>query len=62
MSKKAKSISGIIILILFFAGIIVLMNSLVVTKENQFTIIKRFGKIEKVVDEAGLSFKNSFHR
>ena len=36
------------------------MNSLVVTKENQFTIIKRFGKIEKVVDEAGLSFKTPF--
>ena len=60
MSKKAKSISGIIILILLFAGIIVLMNSLVVTKENQFTIIKRFGKIEKVVDEAGLSIKTPF--
>jgi membrane protease subunit HflC len=58
--SKAKSISGIIAFIIIVAGIIVLFSSAVVTKENQYTLVKRFGKIERVVDNAGLSFKTPF--
>jgi membrane protease subunit HflC len=33
---------------------------MVVTKENQYSVVKRFGKIERVIDHAGLSFKTPF--
>ncbi len=58
--KKVKRISGVLILILIIAGLIVLFSSFVVTKENQYSIVKRFGKIERVVGNAGLSFKTPF--
>jgi len=60
MAKQAKRISGIIILILAVMAVIVLSSSLVVTAEDEYTIIKRFNKIERVIDEAGLSFKTPF--
>jgi membrane protease subunit HflC len=58
--KKAKRITGVLIIILLIAGIIILASSVVITKENQFSIIKRFGKIERVVKEAGLSLRTPF--
>ncbi|MBB2183068.1 protease modulator HflC [Lachnospiraceae bacterium MD1] len=57
---KAKKISGAILLILLVAGFIVLASSTIVTKEDQYSIVKRFGKIERVIDEAGLSFRTPF--
>lgn len=33
---------------------------MVVTAEDEYTIIKRFNKIERVIDEAGLTFKTPF--
>lgn len=58
--KKAKKISGILFLIILIAGVIVLFSSLFITKENQYSVIKRFGKIERIVDKAGLSVKTPF--
>ena len=58
--KNAKKISGILVLIAVIAGIIILFSTLVVTKENQYSIVKRFGKIERVKDTAGISFKTPF--
>lgn len=57
---KKRRLTGAIIFILFFAGIIVLFSSVVVTKENQYSVIKRFGKIVNVNYAAGLSFKTPF--
>jgi modulator of FtsH protease HflC len=57
---KSKKITGILLLIIFIAGVSVLLSSLIVTKENQYSIIKRFGKIERVIDQAGLSFRTPF--
>lgn len=57
---KAKKITGILFLILLIFGLIVLFNSLFITKENQYILVKRFNKIERVVDEAGLNFKTPF--
>lgn len=54
MKKKIFGVFGIIILV---AVLIVLGNSYVVTKENQYTLIKQFGKIDHVITEAGISFK-----
>lgn len=58
--KKAKTFTGIFVLILIVAGIIILASSVVITKENQYSVIKRFGKIERVNKEAGLSIKTPF--
>ncbi|NLO08991.1 MAG: protease modulator HflC [Clostridiales bacterium] len=60
MGKKTKGIAGILFLIIFVAAIIVLSTSLVITRENEYSIIKRFDKIERIIDSAGLSFKTPF--
>lgn len=60
MAKNVKKISGAIIAILLVAGFIVLLSSMVVTKENEFTIIKQFGKIERYNKSAGLTLKIPF--
>ncbi|TAH72844.1 MAG: protease modulator HflC [Anaerolineaceae bacterium] len=60
MGKKTKGIVSVLFLIIFIAAIIVLSTSLVITKENEFSIVKRFDKIERVVNSAGLSFKTPF--
>lgn len=59
MSQNKKG-GLIILLVIFFVGIIVLMNALVITKENEFSIIKRFNKIERVISQAGLTVKAPF--
>jgi modulator of FtsH protease HflC len=40
--------------------VILLFSSVIVTKENQYSVVKRFGKIERVIDTAGLSIKTPF--
>jgi modulator of FtsH protease HflC len=55
-----KRITGVLILLLILAGIITLFSATIVTKENQYTLVKRFGKIERVNKEAGLSFRTPF--
>ena len=60
MAKNAKKISGILLFVLLFVGIIVLMSSLVITKENEYTLVKQFNRIERVISSAGLSFKVPF--
>ena len=60
MSKRTKNIAGIIFLVIFIAALIILSSSLVVTKENEYSIIKRFDKIDRVIDSAGLSLKTPF--
>lgn len=58
--KKIKNISGIVTLIVIVAAIVVLISSVVITKENQYSVIKRFGKIERVTYDAGVSLKTPF--
>lgn len=60
MAKVAKKVTGVLLFVLILAGIITLSSSMVITKENEYTLIKKFGKIERVVDKAGLSFKVPF--
>lgn len=42
------------------ALIVVLSGSLVVTQPNEYTIIRQFGAVVKIVDEPGLSLKTPF--
>lgn len=60
MVKAAKKISGAIAIIIIVAAFVLLSTSLVVTRENEYTLIKRFGKIERIIDQAGLSVKTPF--
>ena len=58
--KKVKRISGVLIFIAIIAGVIILLSSLVITRENQYSVVKRFGKIEHIQSTAGISFKSPF--
>ncbi|MCR5769445.1 MAG: protease modulator HflC [Lachnospiraceae bacterium] len=60
-AKKHKHrIPVIIAIVVLIVAIIVLSQSLVVTRENEYTLIKEFGKVERIIDNAGLSFKTPF--
>ncbi|HHV11447.1 MAG TPA: protease modulator HflC [Clostridiales bacterium] len=58
--KKAKGIGGIVVFVIVIAALIILGSSIVVTNENQYSVIKRFGKIERVINTAGLAIKTPF--
>jgi len=55
--KIVKRASLTIVLI---ALLIIGISSIVVTNENQYSIVRQFGKIDHVVDQAGVSFKIPF--
>lgn len=55
-----KKITSTVVLLFLLVGVIILGNSLVVTQQDEYTLIKEFGKIKTVVTEAGLSFKKPF--
>lgn len=55
--KKAKRIALVIVL---FALIIIGANSIVITNEDEYSLIRRFGKVDYVISEAGISFKIPF--
>ena len=44
----------------YMAFTILKKTNVVVTEENEYTLIKQFGKIERIVEKAGLSFKVPF--
>lgn len=58
--KKSGGLGKVILIVVAFVALIVLGNSMVVTAENEYTLVKQFGKIEYVIDKAGLSFKVPF--
>lgn len=57
--KKGKAF-GISFGLLLLAALFVLANSMVVTKQNQFKLIRQFGRVDRVVSAPGLSFKIPF--
>lgn len=58
--KKKHFGLRVVTAILLIAVIIVLGSSMVVTKQNQFKLIRQFGRVQRIVTEAGLSFKIPF--
>lgn len=62
--KKKNNSKGaaikVILAVVVVVALFVLGTSMVVTHENEYTLIKQFGKIDHIVDEAGLSFKVPF--
>ena len=55
-----KTTKRIVIGVAAFVAVICGLSALVVTKENEYTLIMRFGKINSIKTEAGLSFKVPF--
>ena len=57
---KKKGLIKYIIAVLAVAAVIVLANSLVITYENEYKLIRVFGKVDRVITDSGLSFKIPF--
>lgn len=59
-NKKKGSGVGFTLVLLLVIAVIVLGNSMVITKQNQFKLIRQFGRVQRVVSESGLTFKIPF--
>jgi len=59
MSKEKKKL-GFLKYIIIVVFLIVLGNSLVVCHEDEYKLIRQFGKVQRVVSASGLSFKLPF--
>lgn len=59
-NKKKGSGVGVTMILLAVIALIVLGNSMVITRQNQFKLIRQFGRVQRVVTESGLSFKIPF--
>lgn len=55
-----KTIKKVTLIIVLFAALIVGASSIVITKENEYSLIRQFGKVDHVVDQAGISLKLPF--
>ena len=55
--KYTKLVIGVLLVIVVLVG---LGSSVVVTQENEYTVVRQFGKVVSIRDEAGLSFKVPF--
>lgn len=56
MKKKSSVIITIVIILLFAFG----LSCMVVTGEDEYKLIRQFGKVDHIESEAGLSFKIPF--
>ncbi|WP_124066569.1 protease modulator HflC [Clostridium sp. E02] len=54
MKSKLKTSVTVIVAV---ALIMVIFSSIVITKENEYKLIRQFGKVERVVNHSGLSLK-----
>ena len=52
-----KTLKRIFLIILLFAVLCIGSSCIVVTNENEYSLIRQFGKIDHVVENAGISFK-----
>ncbi len=55
-----KTVKKIALIIVAFMIFILVESSFVVTNENEYSLVRQFGKIDHVVSEAGISFKIPF--
>lgn len=59
-ASKSKKPKGIIAILVIVIAAILFGNSMVITKENQYKLIRQFGRVQRVISQAGLSFKTPF--
>lgn len=55
-----KTIKKVILIVILFAALVTGFSCIVVTNENEYSLIRQFGKVDHVVDTAGVSFKLPF--
>ena len=55
-----KTIRNVVLVVILFAAVIIGSSSIVITNENEYSLIRQFGKIDHVVESAGVSFKVPF--
>ena len=55
-----KTLKRTVIIIVLFLIVIVGASSIVITKEDEYSLIRQFGRIDHVVSESGISFKVPF--
>lgn len=55
-----KAVGKAFIIIIIFVAVFLGLSSLVITRENEYKVIREFGKIDHVQTEAGVSFKIPF--
>ena len=55
-----KTLKRTVIIIVLFLIVIVGASSIVITGENEYSLIRQFGRIDHVVSQAGISFKVPF--
>ena len=58
--KKGKKIGGSLIVLFIIAAIIVGSASSVITYQNEYKLIRQFGKVQTVITEPGFSLKIPF--
>ena len=56
MDKEKKKF-GIFKYILVLAVLVILSNSLVICREDEYKLVRQFGKVQRVISTSGLSFK-----
>ena len=56
MDKEKKKF-GIFKYILILAVLVILGNSLVICREDEYKLVRQFGKVQRVISTSGLSFK-----
>lgn len=59
-SKEKKSGKGAVLLVLLAVVLFVGLNSMIITHENEYKLVRQFGKVQRVISDAGLSFKIPF--
>ena len=57
---KSRKPKGIIFLLLLIVIVVFAGSSMVVTKQNQYKLIRQFGRVQRVISQSGLSFKVPF--
>ena len=55
-----KAFKKAIIIIVLFAALIIGASGIVITYEDEYKLVRQFGEISYVIDEAGISFKIPF--
>ena len=55
-----KRIAKFLAVIIVLAAVIGLSGSVVITRENEYKLIRQFGRVERIIDTAGISFKVPF--
>lgn len=55
-----KTIKNVVLIVILLVAVIVGSSSIVITNENEYSLVRQFGRIDHVVSEAGVSFKVPF--